>query len=83
MLTLFFGGLTLMHGYFLWQSRYEIAIGRSDFSSFYTAAQMLHQGKAHQLYDLKSQEIVQTSILPIGVKERHAILPTLIPRSRL
>jgi hypothetical protein len=68
-----------MHGYFLWQSRYEIAIGRSDFSSFYTAAQMLHQGKAHQLYDLKSQEIVQTSILPIGVKERHAILPYTHP----
>ncbi len=79
MLTLFFGGLTLMHGYFLWQSRHEIAIGRSDFSSFYTAAEMVHQGEAHQLYDLKSQEIIQTSILPTGVKERHAILPYTHP----
>ncbi len=74
-LALYFSAMIFLNGFFFWRSVHGIAIGLSDFASFYTAAEILHAGRGHQLYDLGLQEKVQRSISPAGVGEREAVLP--------
>lgn len=48
-----------IHLYFLWGVRGRIAQGDPDFTVYYTAAKMLREGRASQLYDLRGQQAVQ------------------------
>jgi hypothetical protein len=74
-LALYFSAMILLNGFLVWRSAHGIAAGLSDFASFYTAAEILHDGRGRQLYDLNLQEEVQRSVIPAAVKERGAILP--------
>jgi hypothetical protein len=74
-LTIYFSSLIFINCFVFWRSANGIAIGLSDFASFYTAAEILHDGRGHQLYDLDLQEKVQRSVMPEAVKERGGILP--------
>src|ERR1017187_8626586 len=74
-LALYFSAMILLNGFLVWRSAHGIAVGLSDFASFYTAAEILHDGRGRQLYDLNLQEEVQRSVIPAAVKERGAILP--------
>ncbi len=74
-LALFFSAMIFLNGFFVWRSAHGIGIGLSDFASFYTAAEILHEGRGHQLYDLSLQEKIQRSITPSGLAERGAVLP--------
>jgi Glycosyltransferase family 87 len=74
-LALYFSAMILLNGFLVWRSAHGIAVGLSDFASFYTAAEILHDGRGRQLYDLNLQEEVQRSVVPAAVKERGAILP--------
>ncbi len=74
-LALYFSAMILLNGFFFWRSAHGITVGLSDFASFYTAAEILHDGRGHQLYDLAVQENIQRSISPVGVAERGAVLP--------
>jgi hypothetical protein len=74
-LAIYFSALIFTNCFVFWRSAHGIAIGLSDFSSFYTAAEILHAGRGHQLYDLNLQETVQRSVMPEAVRERGGILP--------
>ncbi len=74
-LALYFSAMIFLNGLFFWRSAHGIATGLSDFSSFYTAAEILHEGRGHQLYNLDLQEAVQRSVTPAGVNERGAVIP--------
>lgn len=74
-LALYFSAMIVLNGFFFWRSARGITIGLSDFASFYTAAEILHDGQGHQLYDLALQETIQRSISPAGVAERGSVLP--------
>ncbi len=74
-LALYFSAMILLNGFFFWRSAHGIATGLSDFSTFYTAAEILREGQGHQLYNLDLQESVQRSVTPAGVNERGAVIP--------
>jgi hypothetical protein len=74
-LTIYFSAMIVINSFVFWRSAHGIAIGLSDFASFYTAAEILRDGRGHQLYDLNLQEEVQRSVMPEAVKERGGILP--------
>jgi hypothetical protein len=48
-----------IHAFFLWSVRGRIEKGDPDFTVFYTAGQMLREGRAAQLYYLGAQQAVQ------------------------
>jgi len=52
-----------------------VLAGLPDFSSFYTAARIMHEGNASHLYNAQLQEAVQTSFAAPAVTQRNAILP--------
>ena len=74
-LAIYFSAMIFINCFVFWRSAHGIAIGLSDFASFYTAAEILRDGRGHQLYDLNLQEKVQRSVMPETVKERGGILP--------
>jgi hypothetical protein len=74
-LAIYFSGMIVINCFVFWRSADGIAIGLSDFASFYTAAEILRDGRGHQLYDLNVQETVQRSVMPEVVRERGGILP--------
>ena len=74
-LAIYFSGMIVINCFVFWRSAHGIAIGLSDFASFYTAAEILRDGRGHQLYDLNVQETVQRSVMPEVVRERGGILP--------
>ncbi|MGH9510764.1 MAG: glycosyltransferase family 87 protein [Terriglobales bacterium] len=74
-LALYFSATIILNGVLFWRSAHGIAIGLSDFASFYTASEILHEGRGHQLYNLSLQEAIQRSIKPAVVAERRAVLP--------
>ena len=74
-LAIYFVVMIFINCFVFWRSAHGIEIGLSDFASFYTAAEILHDGRGHQLYDLNLQEKVQRSVMPEAVKERGGILP--------
>jgi len=74
-LALYFSTMIFLNGFLVWRSEHGITIGLSDFSCFYTAAEILHEGRGHQLYNLDLQEAVQRSATPAALVERGAVLP--------
>ena len=74
-LAIYFSALIFINCFVFWRSAHGIAIGLSDFASFYTAAEILHDGRGHQLYDLNLQEKAQRSVMPEAVKERGGFPP--------
>ena len=47
------------HLFFLWIVRDRIARGDPDFTVFYTAGKILHEGRGSQLYDAHVQQAAQ------------------------
>jgi Glycosyltransferase family 87 len=74
-LALYFSAMIFLNGFFFWRSTHGITIGLSDFASFYTAAEILHDGRGRELYDLGLQEQIQRSTTPLALSERGAVLP--------
>lgn len=48
-----------LHIFFLWNVRGSIALGKPDFTAFYTAGRMLRLGRGDKLYDPVAQQAVQ------------------------
>jgi len=67
--------MLLLHIFLAYRSRGGVSIGLPDFSIFYTAGEILHEGRGHELYDDRVQEAVQRSFSPIGLQKRGSILP--------
>jgi Glycosyltransferase family 87 len=67
--------MLLLHVFLAWRSRGGVYIGLPDFSIFYTAAEILHQGRGPDLYDDRLQENVQLSFSPIALEKRGSALP--------
>jgi Glycosyltransferase family 87 len=74
-LTLYLSAMLFLHVFLAWHSWRGIRIGLPDFSIFYTAGEILHEGRGFELYDDKVQETVQRSFSPIGLEKRGSILP--------
>jgi hypothetical protein len=75
MLVMYFGAMVFLHVFVLWHSWRGIRIGLPDFSIFYTAGQIVHQGRGADLYDDHLQEEIQRSFSPEGIRKRGSILP--------
>jgi Glycosyltransferase family 87 len=78
-LTLWLTAMVLLHAFLAWRSLHAIGIGMPDFSSFYAAAVILHDGHGYELYDDRVQDAVQRSFFPIGMQRRGDILPFYHP----
>ena len=78
-LTLWLTAMVLLHAFLAWRSLHAIGIGMPDFSSFYAAAVILHDGHGYELYDDRVQDAVQRSFFPIGMQRRGSILPFYHP----
>ena len=74
-LATYLAAMVFLNGFVAWHSRRGIPSGYPDFSSFYTAARIIHDGNAARLYDGKLQETVQRSFASAAVAKRSAILP--------
>src|ERR1700686_4187026 len=74
-LTLWLTAMLLLHIFLAWRSWGGVEIGLPDFSIFYTAGVILHEGHGYELYDDRVQEAVQRSFSPIGLQKRGSILP--------
>ena len=74
-LTIFLVGMTFLNGFSVWRLSRGVALGLPDFSTFYTAARIVHEGNASRLYDKNLQAQVQRSFAPFAVAKRGAILP--------
>ncbi len=64
----------IVHGWMFFRLRREIATGYPDFTIFYTAGKVVHEGRGRQLYDLETQFALQRSFAP-EVKHRENALP--------
>jgi hypothetical protein len=51
--------IVIIHAFFFWSVRDRIARGDPDFTVFYTAARILREGRAADLYNPHTQEAVQ------------------------
>jgi len=74
-LTLYLAPMLLFHVLLAWYARIGVRIGLADFTIFYTASEILHQGRGAELYNNGVQETVQRSFSPIGLRRRGSILP--------
>jgi Glycosyltransferase family 87 len=74
-LALYFASMISLHGFVLFKSWGGIGAGLPDFSIFYTAGRILHDGRRFELYDNGVQEEVQRSFSPAAVEKRKSILP--------
>ncbi len=63
-----------IHGVLFWKARVLIRQGYPDFTIFYTAGKMLHEGLGHSLYDGGLQYEVQQTFAA-GVRIRKGPLP--------
>lgn len=73
--TLYLVSMIFLHCFVMFKSWGGIRIGLPDFSIFYTAGRILHDGHSSELYDNGVQEAVQRSFSPTGVERRGSILP--------
>lgn len=73
-LTLYLAPMLFFHVFLAWNARRGVRMGLADFTIFYTAGEILHQGRGAELYDNTLQETVQRSFSPIGLQKRGAIL---------
>ncbi|MGA7512301.1 MAG: glycosyltransferase family 87 protein [Candidatus Sulfotelmatobacter sp.] len=67
-------GMLCIHGVLFWKARVLIRQGYPDFTIFYTAGKMLHEGLGHSLYDGGLQYEVQQTFAA-GVRIRKGPLP--------
>jgi hypothetical protein len=67
--------MIVLNALVFWRSWTGIRMGLPDFSIFYTAGQIVHQGRGADLYDGKLQEQEQRSFSPLGIERRGSILP--------
>ncbi|MFZ0587766.1 MAG: glycosyltransferase family 87 protein [Candidatus Sulfotelmatobacter sp.] len=67
-------GMLCIHGVLFWKARVLIRQGYPDFTIFYTAGKMLHEGLGHSLYDGALQYEVQQTFAA-GVRIRKGPLP--------
>jgi len=74
-LTLWLTAMLLLHVFLGWRSWGGVKIGLPDFTIFYTAGEVLHEGRGYELYDDAVQEAVQQSFSPVGLRTRGSILP--------
>lgn len=74
-LAVYLAAMIFLHAFVAWKSRHGVAEGLPDFSIFYTAAQILHQGHAARLYDNNLQEDVQGAFSSAAIRKRGSILP--------
>ena len=74
-LTIYLTAMLFLHVFLAWHSWRGVRIGLPDFSIFYTAGQILHEGRGFELYNDIIQEDVQRSFSPIGLEKRGSILP--------
>jgi Glycosyltransferase family 87 len=73
--TVYLSVMLFLHAFLAWRSWRGVVIGLPDFSIFYTAGEILGEGRGSELYDDRLQEEVQRSFSPIGLEKRGAILP--------
>lgn len=73
-ITCYLLSMLIVHCALLVQESSRIRTGYPDFSIFYTAAKILQQGRASEIYRDSLQETVQRSFSP-AVDERGTILP--------
>src|SRR5580698_7570055 len=55
-LTLYLAPMLLFHVLLAWYARIGVRIGLADFTIFYTASEILHQGRGAELYNNGVQE---------------------------
>lgn len=67
-------GMLCIHGVLFWKARVLVRQGYPDFTIFYTAGKMLHEGLGHRLYDGALQYEVQQTFAA-GVRIRKGPLP--------
>jgi hypothetical protein len=67
-------GMLCIHGVLFWKARILVRQGYPDFTIFYTAGKMLHEGLGHRLYDSALQYEVQQTFAA-GVRIRKGPLP--------
>jgi hypothetical protein len=53
--------MIVLNAFVLWHSRNGIPAGLPDFTIFYTAGKIVHQGQGNRLYDNELQETIQRS----------------------
>jgi hypothetical protein len=74
-LTLYLTATLFLHIFLAWHSWHGIRVGLPDFSIFYTAGEILREGRGSELYDDRVQETVQRSFTPGAFEKRVSILP--------
>jgi hypothetical protein len=67
--------MLFLHVSLAWHSWRGVLVGLPDFSIFYTAGEILHEGRGFELYDDLAQERVQRSFSPIAFEKRESVLP--------
>jgi hypothetical protein len=90
-LIIFFTGMFLLHAFVFWSLRDKIREGYSDFSIFYTAGTIVHEGLANRLYDtglqfkiqrdFASQVYIRQGALPYNHPPFEALI--FVPLARL
>jgi hypothetical protein len=66
------------HLFFLWTVRSRIAKGDPDFTAFYTAGELLREGRGRELYDAQAQLQLQQAFASDS-DIRHGALPYIHP----
>lgn len=75
LLSIYLSAMIFLNVFVFWRSWSGIRIGLPDFTIFYTAGQILHQGRGADLYDDELQAEVQRSFSPKGLEKRGSVLP--------
>jgi hypothetical protein len=73
--TIYFVGMLALNLFLLRHSIGGIRMALPDFTVFYTAGRIVHQGQGAQLYDNEVQEAVQRSFSAAGIAQRGSVLP--------
>lgn len=75
LLSIYLSAMIFLNVFVFWRSWSGIRIGLPDFTIFYTAGQILHQGRGADLYHDELQAEVQHSFSSKGVEKRGSLLP--------
>ena len=74
-LTMYLAAMLFLHIFLAWHTWGGVLVGLPDFSIFYTAGEILHEGRGFELYDDVVQEKVQRSFSPVAYEKRQSVLP--------
>lgn len=69
-----FSYLFLSHIFLFWHAKNEALRGLADFSIFYNAARIVHAGVGHHLYNIATQEKVQSALYPKATMRNGLLL---------